>query len=379
MIFNDNNLEIKYISARYIVRKNSRDTSIDIHSDNNSFISFYLKEDFDPRNISINETINLTDYINWDVSFKNNKDIYVFDITNESLNLTRLGDNSYKLTGKIENPNLFYTKPEGLTFNSLVIDTEFSFVYEDIKCMLTSTMDLSDKDENGNKISKVFDNKNKKLDTIKKYVKKYDNFLYVAATESEYEVNDFYAKVVFDSFDMTLPFKNYQILDSRIKDMESVIKNADLIYLSGGHVPTQNKFFNNINLRELIRNTNAFIIGVSAGSMNCADSVYGPPEYEEEVLDPSYQKFYRGLGLTHLNIFPHYDEIKDEILAGKSTINDIVLPDSYDRDIYALNNGSYILIDDNVYIYGETYLFRNGKIKKICDDEMSTVNKSWRL
>ena len=379
MIFNDNNLEIKYINANYIVRKNSRDTSINIYANDDSFISFCLNKDFDPRNISINETISLIDHIYWDVSFKNNKDIYVFDITKESLKLTRLDNNSFKLTGKIENPDLYYTKPEGLTFNLLEIDTKFSFVYEDIKCMLTSTMDLSDKDENGNKISKVFDNKNEKLDTIKKYVKKYDNFLYVAATESEFEVNDFYAKVVFDSFDMTLPFKNYQILDSRVKDMESVIKNADLIYLSGGHVPTQNKFFNNINLRELIRNTNAFIIGVSAGSMNSADSVYGPPEYEEEVFDPSYQKFYKGLGLTHLNVFPHYDEIKDEMLAGKSTINDIVLPDSYDRDIYALNNGSYILIDDNEYIYGEAYLMRDGKIKQICKDNKHTVNKEWRF
>ncbi len=249
-----------------------------------------------------------------------------------------------------------------------------------MKCMLRSTMDLSDYDIEGNKYAKKFDNKNKKLDTIKKYVKKFDNFLFVASVESNYEITDFYANVAIKSFEMTLPFKNYNVLDGRTADhAEELIKNADLIYICGGHVPTQNEFFKHINLKKLIRNTNAFIIGASAGSMNMAENVYAPPEYEEEVTNPSYQKYYKGLGLTHINIFPHYDEIKDEVLAGKHMIKDLVLPDSFKRDIYVLNNGSYILIDDNVYIYGETYLFRDGKIKQICEDNKSTVNKSWRF
>ena len=111
--------------------------------------------------------------------------------------------------------------------------------------------------------------------------------------------------------------------------------------------------------------------------MNSAENVYSPPEYEEEVLDTNYNKYYQGLGLTHINIFPHYDEIKDEVIAGKNTVNDIVLPDSYNRDIYALNNGSFILIDDKTYLYGEIYLFRDGKIKKVCEDNKSTVQKLW--
>jgi dipeptidase E len=179
---------------------------------------------------------------------------------------------------------------------------------------------------------------------------------------------------------MTLPFKNYIVLDSRNeKDAEKIIKDADLIILSGGHVPTENSFFNNINLRELIRKTDAFIIGISAGAMNSAENVYSPPEYESEVIDNNYNKYYKGLGLTHLNVFPHYDEIKDEVISGVHVLEKIVLPDSYDRDIYALNNGSYILIDHNEYIYGETYLIRKGKIKMICKDNQHTVNKSWEI
>lgn len=378
MIFNDNNIKINYIDATYIIRKHSRDTSIDIHADN-CFITFDLNDDFNPKDMNINEKIDLIKHINWDVSLTNNNITYVFDISKESISLIKLDEDIFKLEVKITKPDMICSYPEGNVFDSLVINEEFSFVYENIKCMLTSTMDLSEYDEEGNKYAKKFDNKNKKLDTIKKYIKKYDNFLFVASVEDNPEITDLYANIAIKSFEMTLPFKNYNILDGRTSDKaEELIKNADLIYICGGHVPTQNKFFNNINLRKLIRNTDAFIIGASAGSMNMAECVYAPPEYEEEVND-KYQRLYKGLGLTNINIFPHYDEIKDEILANKHIIKDLVLPDSYDRDIYVLNNGSYILIDDNEYIFGETYLFRDGIIKKICDDNKSTVNKSWRI
>lgn len=381
MHFNDTDLIITRTEASFIKRKHESKTSIDVYFKDNRFISFTINDDFDPRNIKINEKINLINHINWDVSFKDNDTSYTFDVTKESIELTRIGNNDYSLEVNINNPSMFYTTNDSKTsFDTLNFSTEFSFVYENIKIMITSTLDLSDKDENGTKIPKVFDNKNKKIDTIKKYVKKYDNFVYVASTEYENDINDYYSKVVFDSFNMTLPFKNYIVLDSRNeKDAEKIIKDADLIILSGGHVPTENNFFNNINLRELIRKTDAFIIGISAGSMNSAENVYSPPEYESEVIDNNYNKYYKGLGLTHLNVFPHYDEIKDEVISGVHVLEKIVLPDSYDRDIYALNNGSYILIDDNEYIYGETYLIRKGKIKMICKDNQHTVNKSWEI
>ena len=239
-----------------------------------------------------------------------------------------------------------------------------------MKCILTSYLDLYDKDEEDNRIAKNFGNQNFILDNIKKYVKKYDNFLFVASDEYNYEVTDMYANVTFESFEKTLPFNNYEILDYRTEDnVENLIENADLIFLCGGHVPTQNIFFNNINLREKIRKTNALIIGGSAGAMNMADTVYCPPELEGEAKNPNFNKIYKGLGLTNINIFPHYDEIKDCLVDEIHVINEIVIPDSYKYDIYAINNGSYILIDDKNYLYGEAYLIRNGKIEKINDND----------
>lgn len=239
-----------------------------------------------------------------------------------------------------------------------------------LKCILTSYIDLYDKDEYGNRIAKNFGNDNKILDNIKKYVKKYDNFLFVASDEFNNEITDNYANVTFESFNMTLPFKNYYILDSRTENIiDDLIKKADLIFLCGGHVPTQNEFFKNINLKEKIKNTDVLIIGGSAGAMNMADVVYCPPELEGEAIDPNFSKIYKGLGLTSINVFPHYDEIKDYLVDGTHVLNEIIIPDSYKYDIYAINNGSYILIDDKNYLYGEAYLIKDGKIKKINDND----------
>ena len=239
-----------------------------------------------------------------------------------------------------------------------------------MKCILTSYIDLYDKDEAGNRIAKNFGNDNKILDNIKKYINKYDNFLFVASNEFDNEATDVYANVTFESFNMTLPFENYYILDSRTEDIaDELIQKADLIFLCGGHVPTQNKFFNNINLKEKIKSTNALIIGGSAGAMNMADTVYCPPELEGEAIDPKFNKVYKGLGLTNINVFPHYDELKDYPVDEIHVIKEIVIPDSFKYDIYAINNGSYILIDDKNYLYGEAYLIKDGKIEKINEND----------
>ena len=233
--------------------------------------------------------------------------------------------------------------------------------------ILTSYLDFYEKDEQGNKIAHNFGNDNGILDCLKVNIKKYDNFVFVA-NGMEGEKADAYFKLACNSFEMTLPFKNYDFLCPSAKDRaEELIKKADFIFLCGGHLPTQNKFFNDIGLKELLKNTNALIVGGSAGSMNCADIVYCPPELEEEVMDENFNRYLKGLGLTDINIMPHFEEYKRMTICGKRYIDDIVVPDSKKIDIIGLNNGSYIVVNGNhATIYGESYLLTNGKIKLIC-------------
>jgi dipeptidase E len=115
--------------------------------------------------------------------------------------------------------------------------------------------------------------------------------------------------------------------------------------LSGGHVPTQNRFFEKIRLRDLLKSCEGVVLGISAGSMNSADEVYAQPEEEGEAVDPAYRRFLPGLGLTKTNLLPHYQENKDDVLDGRRIYADIACPDSMGRTFYAIPDGSYLLID----------------------------------
>ncbi len=238
---------------------------------------------------------------------------------------------------------------------------------------LTSALDTRYKDENGVRHAQKFGNYNNVIDNLKKYIKKYDNFLFVASDEYNHELTDMYFNITKQSFEMTLPFKNYRLLDGRTKDnAKDLVEEADFIFLCGGHVPTQNQFFQNINLRELIKNTNAVVLGGSAGSMNCADIVYCPPELQGEGADPNFKRFFKGLGLTKISIFPHYEDIRHETIDGLENEKDILIPDSHKSPIVAFSDGAYILqINGKAKMYGEAYLFKNGKKTRICEDQQT--------
>ena len=62
-----------------------------------------------------------------------------------------------------------------------------------MKLLLTSSLDMYSKDECGVRIPHHFGNKNNILDNIVKFTPKYDNFVYVASVESNFEATDMYS------------------------------------------------------------------------------------------------------------------------------------------------------------------------------------------
>ena len=103
------------------------------------------------------------------------------------------------------------------------------------------------------------------------------------------------------------------------------------------------------------------IMGISAGSMNLAETVYVQPEEPGEALDPDYQRFSPGLALTEVNICPHYQKVKDDILDGMRLFEDITYEDSRGNCFFALPDGSYIYQDEeNLLLCGEAYRIKDG-------------------
>lgn len=189
------------------------------------------------------------------------------------------------------------------------------------------------------------------------------------------EISDSVRNTLEQSFALSgLDTACVHLCDGRNPEIASHASDYDVVILAGGHVPTQNKFFHDIRLKEHLKGFSGIVIGLSAGTMNCADLVYAAPEEEGESIDPSYQRFIPGLGVTDLNIFPHYQKIKDALLDGRRVMEDITYPDSMGHTFYALVDGSFIYQENGTQtLYGEGYRIQDGTLSKICEEERALV------
>jgi dipeptidase E len=222
-------------------------------------------------------------------------------------------------------------------------------------------------DENGNKIPCKIDNENGFLDTLKKYLTKRRCMVIISGNPKKLHTKD-PNDITRQYFALSgIPFDEYiYVSDVNKEHIAEYIAKADCINLFGGHLPTANTFVNELNLRELVKDFNGVLLGGSGGAMNMADTVYCKPEAEGEFADKSFKRYLRGLGLTNINIIPHYYLIKDKTLDGGRIIEDVIGPDTYKTPMIVLPDGSYIVQQgDNVEIFGEAYLFKDGKITQI--------------
>jgi len=195
--------------------------------------------------------------------------------------------------------------------------------------------------------------------------------LSICSHPDSFEITDFYAGITKGYFeDAGFRFEDFRVLDSRNEDRAAeLIRSSDLIILSGGHVPTQNIFIQRIGLRALLQGYEGVVIGISAGSMNAADVVYAQPEETGEAVDPAYRKFLPGLGLTKVNLLPHYQRVKDDILDGLRLFEDVTYADSMGRTFYAIPDGSYLFVrDGQEELRGEAYRIRDGRMERISEN-----------
>ena len=163
-------------------------------------------------------------------------------------------------------------------------------------------------------------------------------------------------------------FSSFDILDGRnMGKTAALVKAAGLIVLAGGHVPTQNAFLCQCGLKEAMKTFDGVVIGISAGSMNCAETVYAQPEEPGEAISKTYRRFLPGLGLTNTMLLPHYQMVKDYTLDGMRLFENITYADSHGHVFYALPDGSFLLgKDGKETLYGEAYEIRDGRIRQVC-------------
>ncbi|MBD5478891.1 MAG: type 1 glutamine amidotransferase-like domain-containing protein [Lachnospiraceae bacterium] len=225
--------------------------------------------------------------------------------------------------------------------------------------------------QNGTRIPIQLNAENGLLDSLKKHWKDNAKVLIISADADDIETNDSILRIFTASFPMSgLAIDQMCICDKRNEKLVDEIADYDVLILAGGHVPTQNKFFKRIHLKERLHDFDGILIGIRAGTMNSAEVVYAQPELEGESIDKEYERFLSGLGITKLMILPHYQDLKDDILDGQRLFEDITYPDSHGREFYALEDGSYFVVENKTTtLCGAAYLIKDGKIKQICEKD----------
>ena len=153
------------------------------------------------------------------------------------------------------------------------------------------------------------------------------------------------------------------------KKARELVEQADWVILCGGHVPTQNRFIHEIGLRELLKGYQGVIMGCSAGSMNCAEDVYSHPEMPGEARDLNYKRWLKGLGLTDINLVPHFEQVRYAQVDGLRLFEDIAFPDSWGHRFYTFRDGGYVKVKDGkATLYGEAFEITRGAMHRISEE-----------
>ena len=236
-----------------------------------------------------------------------------------------------------------------------------------MKVMLTSSLGGSIK-VNGTRIPDVLIQHNGLLENLKSIWIPDAKVLIICANPDNHEKNDGVYSCLKEALPMSgLSISSMDQCDDRNPSIIDNLENIDVLILAGGHVPTQNRFMKQLRLKERLSDYKGIVVAWSAGSMNCADVVYAGPELEGEAVDPLYERWIPGLGLTDINIFPHFQSLKDDYLDGMRLIEDITFADSVGHEILALNDGSYIMVDNGqATLYGEAYRIKDRQLTQIC-------------
>ena len=210
------------------------------------------------------------------------------------------------------------------------------------------------------------------LARLKADLPEHPSCLFICSSPDRRDLTARFGADIFSAFaEAGFPFCFYAILDGYNADCAAeLIAASELIVLAGGHVPTQNAFFREIGLDVLLEDYEGILLTISAGSMNSARWVYAQPEEPGETLDPHYRRFLPGLGLTDINICPHYQKVKNNIIDGQRLFEDVTYYDSQGHTFYALPDGSYFYItEDETLLLGEAYRIRNGVLEQLTQED----------
>ena len=111
--------------------------------------------------------------------------------------------------------------------------------------------------------------------------------------------------------------------------------------------------------------------------MNAAELVYAQPEEAGEAISKDYQRFLAGLGITQVQLIPHYQETKHHILDGLR-VSKILPIQIVMVAVLCHCDGSFLYGNGTVEtIYGEAYRIKNGALSQINAENETYQFRKW--
>ena len=187
---------------------------------------------------------------------------------------------------------------------------------------------------------------------VNQYYHKNGTITFIASDFSGHNLTDKYTNHFLELFkDKGIYFEKANIIDDRVTSEMAVeyIKEADVIWITGGDTLKQIKYIKDFNLVPALQSSECLVIGMSAGSINMAKQVVLAKDITDNIPALS---IYEGIGLVDINIEPHLD------CASKAHIEEDIYEASKIATIYGLHDHSFITIVDNkMEIVGDYVIF----------------------
>ncbi|WP_413379227.1 Type 1 glutamine amidotransferase-like domain-containing protein [Paenibacillus taichungensis] len=155
-------------------------------------------------------------------------------------------------------------------------------------------------------------------------------------------------------------FDKYHFIDYRMQKEEArrFIQNASVIFLCGGYPVLQNDFLTEYELSDVIKNSNAVIIGASAGALNMAAKWLSLNNTDEVATST----IYNGIGFDQFAYESHSQRDFATFVQG------YLFPLSEEIDVYAAEQESAVRVKDGkIEIVGPVYLISHSKIQKLVE------------
>lgn len=191
---------------------------------------------------------------------------------------------------------------------------------------------------------------------FQKKITQRERFAFVASEfKKNHRKTDKYFKFFLNMFEEKgIHFKEACVVDGRMtaKQAQAAVETADVVWLAGGNTTAEFAYLQEYGLIDVIKNHDGVVIGMSAGSINLADTAVCT---SDEYYD--YPQIYPGLGCVRISVEPHFvlSELSDELLE---------LSENY--VIYGLCDESIIICEDeNTEFYGEIYKIEKGNVERV--------------